>query len=84
VAALASTWLARGERPTQAELAGGVVIIAGLMLAVVPLPSRAGLSGLHGSRRRPPLPACGAQVSSEVCSRVPRGPRRRSRRRSAP
>lgn len=37
VAALASTWLARGERPTPAELAGGFVIIVGLVLAVVPL-----------------------------------------------
>ncbi len=38
VAALVSTWLARGERPTLAELAGGIVIIIGLTLAVVPLP----------------------------------------------
>jgi len=36
VAALVSTWLVRGERPTSAELAGGLVILAGLALAVVP------------------------------------------------
>jgi O-acetylserine/cysteine efflux transporter len=49
VAALVSTWLARGERPTPAELAGGIVILAGLGLAVVPLPKtsarRAGAVG---------------------------------------
>ena len=38
VAALASTWLARGERPTPAELIGGIVIIIGLVLAVMPPP----------------------------------------------
>ena len=36
VAALVSTWLVRGERPTAAELAGGLVILAGLALAVLP------------------------------------------------
>jgi O-acetylserine/cysteine efflux transporter len=36
VAGLASTWLARGERPTPAELAGGIVILGGLALAVLP------------------------------------------------
>jgi O-acetylserine/cysteine efflux transporter len=40
VAALVSTWLARGEQPTAAELAGGIVILAGLALAVVPPPRR--------------------------------------------
>jgi O-acetylserine/cysteine efflux transporter len=40
VAALVSTWLARGERPTSAELAGGLVILAGLALAVLPPPRR--------------------------------------------
>lgn len=40
VAALISTWLARGEQPSAAELAGGVVILAGLALAIVPLPRR--------------------------------------------
>jgi O-acetylserine/cysteine efflux transporter len=40
VAALVSTWLARGERPTPAELAGGIVILTGLALAVVPPPRR--------------------------------------------
>jgi len=40
VAALVSTWLARGERPTPAELAGGIVILAGLALAVLPPPRR--------------------------------------------
>jgi O-acetylserine/cysteine efflux transporter len=39
VAALVSTWLARGERPTAAELAGGIVILVGLALAVVPRPT---------------------------------------------
>lgn len=39
VAALVSTWLARGERPTAAELAGGAVILIGLALAVAS-PSR--------------------------------------------
>lgn len=38
VAALISTWLARGEQPSATQLAGGVVILAGLALAVVPLP----------------------------------------------
>lgn len=38
VAALCSTWLARGERPTPAELAAGIVILAGLALAVLPPP----------------------------------------------
>jgi O-acetylserine/cysteine efflux transporter len=41
VAALVSTWLARGEQPTPAELAGGIVILIGLALAVVPLTRRA-------------------------------------------
>jgi O-acetylserine/cysteine efflux transporter len=40
VAALVSTWLARGERPTPTELAGGIVILAGLALAVLPPPRR--------------------------------------------
>jgi O-acetylserine/cysteine efflux transporter len=40
VAGLASTWVARGERPTPAELAGGIVILAGLALAVLPPPRR--------------------------------------------
>jgi O-acetylserine/cysteine efflux transporter len=40
VAALVSTWLVRGERPTPAELAGGIVILAGLALAVLPSPKR--------------------------------------------
>ncbi len=40
VAALVSTWLARGEQPTPAELAGGIVILVGLALAVVPPPRR--------------------------------------------
>jgi O-acetylserine/cysteine efflux transporter len=40
VAALVSTWLVRGERPTPAELAGGIVILVGLALAVVPLSRR--------------------------------------------
>jgi O-acetylserine/cysteine efflux transporter len=40
VAALVSTWLARGERPTVAELAGGIIILAGLALAVAPPPRR--------------------------------------------
>jgi O-acetylserine/cysteine efflux transporter len=40
VAALVSTWLVRGEQPTAAELAGGIVILAGLALAVVPPPRR--------------------------------------------
>jgi O-acetylserine/cysteine efflux transporter len=40
VAGLASTWLARGERPTPAELAGGIVILAGLALTVMPPPRR--------------------------------------------
>ena len=35
VAALLSTWLARGERPTAAELAGGAVILAGLAIATL-------------------------------------------------
>jgi O-acetylserine/cysteine efflux transporter len=43
VAGLASTWLARGERPTPAELAGGIVILAGLALAVTP-PQRRGVA----------------------------------------
>ena len=38
VAALVSTWLVRGEQPTPAELAGGIVILAGLALAVAPQP----------------------------------------------
>lgn len=38
VAALISTWLVRGEQPSAAELAGGVVILAGLALATAPLP----------------------------------------------
>jgi O-acetylserine/cysteine efflux transporter len=40
VAALVSTWLARGEQPTPAELAGGIVILAGLVLAVLPPTAR--------------------------------------------
>jgi O-acetylserine/cysteine efflux transporter len=40
VAALISTWVARGEQPNAAELVGGVVILAGLALAMVPLPRR--------------------------------------------
>jgi O-acetylserine/cysteine efflux transporter len=40
VAALVSTWLVRGEQPTPAELAGGIVILAGLALAVLPPPKR--------------------------------------------
>jgi O-acetylserine/cysteine efflux transporter len=40
VAALVSTWLVRGERPTLAELAGGIVILVGLALAVVPATGR--------------------------------------------
>jgi O-acetylserine/cysteine efflux transporter len=40
VSALLSTWLVRGEQPNMAELAGGVVILAGLALAVVPPPGR--------------------------------------------
>jgi O-acetylserine/cysteine efflux transporter len=40
VAALVSTWLARGEQPSPAELAGGIVILAGLALAVLPAPRR--------------------------------------------
>jgi O-acetylserine/cysteine efflux transporter len=36
VAALLSTWLLRGEQPTAAELAGGAVILAGLVLTVAP------------------------------------------------
>jgi len=38
VAALVSTWLVRGERPSAAELAGGGIILAGLALAVLPRP----------------------------------------------
>jgi O-acetylserine/cysteine efflux transporter len=37
VAALVSTWLVRGEQPSPTALAGGVVILAGLTLATVPL-----------------------------------------------
>jgi O-acetylserine/cysteine efflux transporter len=40
VAALISTWVARGEQPNAAELVGGVVILAGLALAIAPLPRR--------------------------------------------
>ena len=40
VAALISTWLARGEQPTPAELVGGIVILVGLALAVAPPPKR--------------------------------------------
>jgi O-acetylserine/cysteine efflux transporter len=40
VAAILSTWLVRGEQPTPAELAGGIVILAGLALAVLPPPKR--------------------------------------------
>jgi O-acetylserine/cysteine efflux transporter len=51
VAALVSTWLARGERPTLAELAGGIIILAGLALAVVPprrrLTRRAGFADVE-------------------------------------
>ena len=36
VAALISTWIARGEQPTATQLAGGAVILAGLVLAVRP------------------------------------------------
>jgi O-acetylserine/cysteine efflux transporter len=39
VAALVSTWLVRGEQPGAAELAGGAVILAGLALAVVRMPT---------------------------------------------
>jgi O-acetylserine/cysteine efflux transporter len=39
VAALVSTWAIRGEEPTAAALAGGVLILGGLALAIVPLRS---------------------------------------------
>lgn len=38
VAALLATWLARGERPGPAELAGGIIILFGLALTVLPPP----------------------------------------------
>ena len=37
VTALVATWIARGEQPTATQLVGGVVILAGLVLAVVPI-----------------------------------------------
>ena len=46
VAALVSTWLARGEQPSAVELVGGVVILAGLALATIP-PPRARWVSLH-------------------------------------
>jgi O-acetylserine/cysteine efflux transporter len=54
VAALVSTWLVRGERPTAVELAGGVVILVGLALAVVPPPIRTGRSARCPRRSRAP------------------------------
>jgi len=47
VAALVATWLARGERPGPAELAGGIIILIGLALTVVPPP------GARWRRARP-------------------------------
>jgi O-acetylserine/cysteine efflux transporter len=57
VVALIATWLARGEQPNAAELAGGVVILAGLALAVVPAPRRHWAPGLRQSDRSPSV-AC--------------------------
>jgi O-acetylserine/cysteine efflux transporter len=65
VAALVSTWLARGEKPGAIELAGGGVILAGLALAVLPRRLR---SASDLSRSTPSAPPS-----------TGRGPRRRLR-----